>query len=99
MNRPKGYIIPAHIHNEVCREVFFTQEVLFIKKGKVRIDFYDEEKHYIENRMLYEGDVILLAHGGHGLEMMEECEIIEVKQGPYTGAMDKVAFEVVTQEK
>jgi hypothetical protein len=39
--------------------------------------------------------VILLAHGGHGFEMIEETEIIEVKQGPYAGDMDKVRFEPV----
>ena len=76
MNRPSGYEIQPHVHNAVQREVQFTKEVLFIKSGKVRVDFYDNEKNYLESRILVSGDVILLAFGGHGFEMMEDSEII-----------------------
>jgi mannose-6-phosphate isomerase-like protein (cupin superfamily) len=93
MKRPSGYKIAPHIHNEVRREVFYTQEVLFIRRGRVRVDFYDEFQNFLESRTLYNGDVILLAEGGHGLDMLEETEIIEVKQGPYTGDQDKTRFE------
>ncbi len=92
MKRPKGYVIPPHIHNLVSREVLYTKEVLYIKSGKVRVDFYDETKNYLESRILFQGDVILLAFGGHGFEMIEQSEIIEVKQGPYAGEEDKVRF-------
>jgi hypothetical protein len=98
MNRPEGYVIPPHRHNLVPREVVQTQEVLFIKSGKLRVDFYDEEQNYIESSLLSKGDVILLAKGGHGFKMLEQCEIIEVKQGPYCGEMDKVRFESVKDE-
>jgi mannose-6-phosphate isomerase-like protein (cupin superfamily) len=95
MKRPKDYVIPPHVHNPVLREVRLTQEVLFIKSGKVRVDFYDDDKNYLESTVVEAGDVILLAHGGHGFEMLEESEIIEVKQGPYAGEMDKVRFEPI----
>jgi len=95
MKRPKDYVIPPHVHNPVLREVHLTQEVLFIKSGKVRVDFYDDDKNYLESTTVEAGDVILLAHGGHGFEMLEESEIIEVKQGPYAGEMDKVRFEPI----
>lgn len=95
MKRPKDYVIPPHVHNPVLREVQLTQEVLFIKSGKVRVDFYDDDKNYLESTTVEAGDVILLAHGGHGFEMLEESEIIEVKQGPYAGEMDKVRFEPI----
>lgn len=95
MNRPTGYVIEPHRHNLVAREVVLTQEVLFIKSGKVRVDFYDEEQCYLHSRILHAGDVILLAAGGHGFEMMEPSEIIEVKQGPYVGERDKVRFNPV----
>ena len=97
MKRPKDYVIPPHVHNPVTREVEFTQEVLFIKSGKVRVDFYDDDRNYLESRILKKGDVILLAHGGHGFEMLEESEIIEVKQGPYAGDQDKTRFEPVDE--
>ena len=99
MNRAKDYVIPPHVHNAVQRDVHFTQEVLVIKSGKVRVDYYDDDKNYLESRILNQGDVVLLAYGGHGFEMIEDSEIIEVKQGPYAGEMDKVRFNPIEKEK
>lgn len=93
MNRPAGYKIAPHIHNKVQRKLFHTQEVLFIKQGKVKVDFFDDDRNLVNTRVLQTGDVVLLAAGGHGLEMLERTEIIEVKQGPYAGEMDKTRFE------
>ena len=98
MNRPLGYAIQPHIHNPVAREVQFTKEVLFIKSGKVRVDFYDDNQNYLESHVLHKGDVILLAYGGHGFEMLEDSEIIEVKQGPYAGEADKKRFSPITSD-
>jgi len=92
MHHPKGKIIKPHIHNPVKREVHHTQEVLFIKKGRLRVDFFTEEHKYLESRILETGDVILLASGGHGFTMLEPTEMIEVKQGPYIGDSDKTRF-------
>lgn len=99
MKRKKDYVIEPHVHNPIKREVVWTQEVLFIKSGKIRVDFYDNEKVYLESRVLDKGDVILLASGGHGFHMLEESEIIEVKQGPYSNDMDKTRFESVLENK
>ncbi len=99
MKHPKGYAIPPHVHNLVLREVHFTQETLFIKSGKVRVDFYDDNRKYLESRILYPGDVILLATGGHGFKMLEESEMIEVKQGPYAGEQDKTRFKSIGDDK
>lgn len=96
MNHPAGKIIEPHVHNPVQREVMFTQEVLFLKRGRLRVDFYDENHNYLESRILETGDVILLASGGHGFEALEEIEMIEVKQGPYAGDQDKTRFEGIS---
>lgn len=98
MNRPKDYVIEPHVHNLVERKVVLTQEVLLIKSGKVRVDFYDDDRMYLESRVLTSGDVVLLASAGHGFKMLEQSEIIEVKQGPYCGELDKVRFEPVKEE-
>ena len=95
MKRPAGYVIEPHVHNPVRRELHFTKEVLFIKSGKVRVDFYSDSQDYLESRLLRTGDVILLAHGGHGFQIIEQAEIIEVKQGPYVGEQDKTRFRPV----
>lgn len=99
MHRPGGYVIPPHVHNPVAREVEFTKEVLFIKSGRVRVDFYAEDQSYIESLILNAGDVILLAYGGHGFEMLEPTEIIEVKQGPYAGEADKTRFSPIPADQ
>jgi mannose-6-phosphate isomerase-like protein (cupin superfamily) len=96
MQRPAGHVIPPHVHNEVLREVTLTNEVLFVRSGRVRVDFYDDQRRYLESRVLLPGDLVLLARGGHGFEMLEPTEMIEVKQGPYSGDADKTRFEPAT---
>lgn len=92
MKHPKGKIIDPHVHNFVQRQVHLTQEVLVIKSGKLRVDFYTREKQYLTSCLLETGDVILLASGGHGFEVLEELEMYEIKQGPYAGDQDKTRF-------
>jgi hypothetical protein len=92
MRHPAGKLIAPHVHNPVPREVQFTQEVLFIRQGKLLVDFYDAGQRYIESQILEAGDVILLIQGGHGFEVLEEIEMIEVKQGPFAGEHDKTNF-------
>lgn len=100
MNRPEGYAIPPHDHNPVPRTIEWTQEVLFIKSGKVRLDLYaPQTREYLESYVLRAGDVVLLAHGGHGFVMLEPSEMIEVKQGPYAGEQDKTRFQQVADEQ
>lgn len=94
IGHPAGHLIPPHVHNEVPREVLNTQETLFIRNGSARVDLYSSECVLLVSRVLRTGDVILLATGGHGFEILEDSEIIEVKQGPYAGVEDKVRFEV-----
>ena len=90
---PKGGVIKAHFHNKATREVHYTQEVLVIRKGKLKVNLFDHELKYLSSVILNSGDIILLASGGHGFEMLEDCEMLEVKQGPYTGVeVDKTHF-------
>ncbi len=99
MHHDAGHVILPHVHNEVKREVLFTKEVLVIRKGRLRCDFYTDEHEYIKSIELEAGDVILLASGGHGFECLEETEMYEIKQGPYGGEMDKPSFEPVDVSK
>jgi mannose-6-phosphate isomerase-like protein (cupin superfamily) len=92
MGHPTGRIIAPHVHNPVERQVAYTQEALFIRKGRLRVDFYDERQQYLESYELRAGDVILLIKGGHGFEVIEDAEFVEVKQGPYAGERDKTRF-------
>jgi hypothetical protein len=65
----------------------------------VRIDFYSEDGQHLSSEILTAGDVVLLSRGGHGFEMLEESELIEVKQGPYDSDNDKIRFEGVEKNQ
>jgi hypothetical protein len=99
LNHPAGKVIPPHVHIKVERAVRTTQEVLILRKGKLQIDFYDDEKHYVESKILHAGDVILLSGGGHGFSVLEEIDMIEVKQGPYVSELDKTRFTAISPDK
>ena len=92
MKRPAGYKVEPHRHHEAHRGQILTQEVLFVRSGLCRLDLYGQGTSVHLSVELREGDVVLLASGGHGLEMLESTEIIEVKQGPYSGDSDKTRF-------
>jgi mannose-6-phosphate isomerase-like protein (cupin superfamily) len=92
MKHDMGKRIDPHVHNMVSRQVLYTQEALFIRKGKVKVNLYSSTKEFVDSRVLESGDVILLCGGGHSFEMLEETSMIEVKQGPYAGENDKTRF-------
>lgn len=97
MKHPKGHKIQPHFHNRVSRTIFYTQEVLVIKKGKLRTDFYDKDCRHICSTIINKGDIILLCSGGHGFEVLEDIVMVEIKQGPYVGEADKTRFECVEE--
>jgi len=89
LRHPKGAKVKPHAHKLVKRKIERTQEVLHIKKGRVAVFLYDERKKYLTTRILKKGDTILLAGGGHGIEVLKDSLILEIKQGPYAGVDDK----------
>lgn len=93
MRHPAGHKIAAHVHNLQVRQVLYTQEVLFIRRGTVKVNLYSSTKEPIGSRNLNAGDLVLLCGGGHSFEMLEDSSMIEVKQGPYAGAADKTRFD------
>jgi mannose-6-phosphate isomerase-like protein (cupin superfamily) len=93
MKHTAGHKISPHVHNLVFRQVMYTQEVLLIRRGRVKVDLYSSAREFVVSRVLKAGDLILLCGGGHSIEMLEETSMIEVKQGPYAGDGDKTRFE------
>jgi hypothetical protein len=88
--RAKGEKIRPHRHLPVTVERKETlKEVLYIEKGKVKIIFYTDGWKEIGSRTLNAGDMVMLISGGHGFEMLEETEMIEIKQGPYNPGATK----------
>ena len=97
MSHKAGKVIKAHAHNMVKRDIHFTQETLFIKKGKLKVNLYDNDKNHFGSRILVAGDVVLLCSGGHGFEVLEDVDMVEVKQGPYISDSDKTLFKGIEE--
>jgi hypothetical protein len=82
-----GKELKAHIHNEVRREVLWTQEVLFVRKGRLRANIFDTKQNKVAELSVEAGDVIILLRGGHGYDILEDgTQVLEIKNGPYVGA-------------
>ena len=45
------------------------------------------------SKILNPSEIIILISGGHGFKTLKQCEIIEVKQGPYNENKDKKKFD------
>ena len=90
---PAGERIPSHVHHPEHRRLTGTTEVLVVVKGSCEIELFDDEHTPVATRQLKKGDVILLASGGHGLRMLEDTILLEIKQGPYMGQSEKDVFE------
>ena len=97
INQIKGNVIPPHRHNAVRREIASACEVLLIKNGRLRVDFYDQNQTYLESRILGADDIVILVSGGHGFEALDDVQMIEVKQGPYAGELDRTRFTAVSK--
>ena len=81
-----GAKLQPHIHNEVRRDISRTQEVIYIKNGRLVACIYNEDKRLIKKLEMSPGDLLILLKGGHGYEILEDdTEVLEVKNGPYPG--------------
>ena len=89
----KGKLVKPHKHKPVVLEksTITSLEVVHIDSGEVRVDFYTENGVKVTDRVLKSGDTILLS-GAHGMKMIKDTKIIEVKQGPYRGVENDKEF-------
>jgi len=91
--REKGGEIEPHFHMPVTRKLVGTSEFLLLKKGRVSVDFYDDNRAFVANTIMEENDLLLIISGGHSFTFLEEGFFIEIKQGPYLGLDEKIRFE------
>ncbi len=99
MKHKKNHIIKPHKHNKRLTRILRTTEVILLLKGTLRVDFYNDKYKYLFSKIINERDIIMLIHGGHGFKVLKNVEMIEVKQGPYRLASDKVKFKTVDEKK
>jgi hypothetical protein len=89
---PEGAEIARHVHLPLERQLVGTSEALVVRSGRCLIDVYSDDRVLVATRELKQGDVMLMVGGGHGFRMLEDTVLLEVKQGPYTGMVEKERF-------
>lgn len=82
-SREKGSHTKAHIHKATKRITQSLQECLVILKGKIKVDFYTPDKKIFKSIEASKGEVIVFVSGGHAVHVLENSEIVEVKNGPF----------------
>lgn len=92
MNHPKNHIIQPHLHKNRLKKIYNTSETLIILEGRLKVDFYNDQKKFLFSKILKKNDIIILIAGGHGFKILNNCKFIEVKQGPYNKKKDKIKF-------
>lgn len=92
-NKKKGEKLKAHYHQFKNHKITSLQEVLFVVKGKVKVNFYTKKGILIQTEVLNKGDILFQRNLGHGFELLEDAEIFEVKQGPFFGKEHKKIFK------
>ena len=95
----KNTYIKPHTHNKFLRKIYGTSEVLIVKSGKIRVDFYEMKKKYLFSKLVDKNNIIILCQGSHGFKFIKNSSLIEVKQGPYDIKLDKIRFEPVKENK
>lgn len=89
---PEGGEVGRHVHVPLERSLVGTSEVLIVRSGRCEMDVYDDARALVATRELTAGDVVVIFGGGHGFRMLEDTTFLEVKQGPYTGLVEKERF-------
>jgi hypothetical protein len=89
-----GYQEEAHYHKAVERTISDLQQMMVVQSGVVDVLLYDDERRLFQTVRLNKGDAIVLVHGIHAIEVIEDLQALSVKQGPFLGdEVDKVPVE------
>ena len=99
ISHKKNYFIKPHTHKKFLRKINKTTEILFIKSGILRVDFYENNKKYLFSYLIKKNQILILIDGSHGFKVIKSCRVIEVKQGPFFSILDKTRFKNVDEKK
>lgn len=87
---PARSVVPAHRHRNTERHLTGMSELLIVREGRCLVDLYDDAERLIRTLDIGKGDLLLLVGGGHGVRVLDDAVILEVKQGPFAGPGDKI---------
>ena len=82
---PEGYSEKVHYHKENERVITGADQMLYLTKGNLSVDFFDPEGNLIKTYILGIGDIMLLKDGPHRIRVNRDSVAITAKLGPYRG--------------
>ena len=89
----KNEVIKSHIHLKNKRNIFSTQEIWIVLKGKLSIEIFDIDKKKIKGFILNKGDMYILFRGGHSFKVLKDnTEFYEIKNGPYKKTIKDIEY-------
>ena len=83
LKHSKGKYLSAHTHKPTSRTTAKMQECIIVKKGKIKVDLYGPDQKMFKKVILKTGDLLILLNGGYGIHILEDAELIELKNGPF----------------
>ena len=98
INHKSNTCIKPHTHNTYVRKIKKTTEILLVRKGSLRVDFYHKSKKYLFSKVISKNSILILVEGSHGFKITKNCSIIEIKQGPFNLALDKKRFDKIDEK-
>lgn len=88
LKHPHGTYLPAHYHQPQKRQTTKLQECMMVKKGRVQLDLYTLAGEPATKIFLKAGQAFVFLNCGVGVKILQDAEIIEVKNGPFK--IDKI---------
>lgn len=83
LKHQKGRHVAPHFHVPHRRETNVLQECLVVIRGKLRVSFFGEDGVAFAQVDLATGEACIILSGPHGVEFLEDSEVIEIKNGPF----------------
>ena len=83
LKHPEGKYLLAHTHRPAPRKTAKMQECIVVRKGKIQVDLYGHDKKMFKKIKMETGDLLILLNGGYGIHILEDAEMVELKNGPF----------------
>lgn len=80
-----GYVEDPHYHKAVTRTIEDLQQMFVVQRGVIDVMLYTDDGMLFRTMRLRAGDAIVLIHGVHAIEVIEDFQALSVKQGPFLG--------------
>lgn len=81
---PEGHTFRTHFHILNPRTIKRTQEAFIVISGVIEVTITDSDGVHIGRICAKSGDAVFVYRGGHGIRVLEDCVVWEVKAGQYT---------------